>query len=146
MQDPELTTQEPGAPESDAPESATDELTPQVPGASPDDAYVQTLLAGNVGDVVGELSGLSDAQLDQAHSLESQGKNRSTVLAAIVREQQHRAAATPPEAPDLVPNVSGNRVDYRNRPATDVDPTAISAPVLTRDGWVVPSPKANPEG
>lgn len=122
------------------------DLTPQEPGATPHDAYVQTLLAGNVGDVVGELQGLTDEQLDQAHALETQGKSRSTVLQAIVREQQHRAAANPSEAPEIVPNVSGNRTDYRDRPSTDVDPAKITIPVLTRDGWVVPSPKAEAKG
>lgn len=119
-------------------------LTPVEPGATPDDAAVQSLLAGNVGDVTEGLVGLTDAQLAQALELERGGKNRSTVLGAITREQSHREVDgdVPPENGDL-PNVTGDRETYRDRPATDVDPTKITSPVLTRDGWIVPSPRAS---
>lgn len=29
---------------------------------------------------------------------------------------------------------------YRDMPARDIDPTKLTAPVLSRDGWVVPPP------
>lgn len=117
-------------------------LTPVEPGATAGDSALLTTLEGNVGDVVGALPDLSDDDLAQAENLERQGKNRSTVLQAISREREHRGAAggDGPEPP--VPSVTGNATDYRDRAATDVDPAAITTPVLTRDGWVVPSPKA----
>lgn len=30
---------------------------------------------------------------------------------------------------------------FIDKPASEVDPTTLAAPVLTRDGWVVPAPK-----
>ena len=34
------------------------------------------------------------------------------------------------------------RAEYATTPAADIDPSAITAPVLSRDGWVIPLPKA----
>ncbi|TRM53289.1 hypothetical protein YH64_009325 [Achromobacter sp. LC458] len=34
------------------------------------------------------------------------------------------------------------RAEYATTPAADVDPSTITAPVLSRDGWVIPLPKA----
>ena len=34
------------------------------------------------------------------------------------------------------------RAEYASTPAADIDPSTITAPVLSRDGWVIPLPKA----
>lgn len=33
------------------------------------------------------------------------------------------------------------RAEYATLPAADIDPSTITAPVLSRDGWVIPLPK-----
>ncbi len=42
---------------------------------------------------------------------------------------KHRAGAAPTKA------------DYANMRAEDIDPTTLTAPVLSKDGYVVPAPK-----
>ena len=50
-----------------------------------------------------------------------------------------------PAQPDESPVVAVEQPGAADLPnAIDIDPNAISAPVLTRQGWVCPVEKANP--
>lgn len=59
--------------------------------------------------------------------------------AAPLAESQSEAAAA-----DLQPaqDVRPTRAQYLQMRAADVDPTTLTAAVLTKDGWVAPHPKA----
>jgi len=49
--------------------------------------------------------------------------------------------ATEPAKPKAT-KAPKTRAEYATTPAADVDPSTITAPVLSRDGWVIPLPKA----
>jgi len=67
-------------------------------------------------------------------------------------DDQTPAAATAPAEPAATPaaeqpkaaprgKAPKTRAEYATTPAADIDPAAITAPVLSRDGWVIPLPK-----
>lgn len=66
---------------------------------------------------------------------------------AAAPEPAEPAAAEPvpkDDQPKAAPRSKApkTRADYTTTPAADIDPAAITAPVLSRDGWVIPLPKA----
>ncbi|MNW10240.1 hypothetical protein D3C71_2074130 [compost metagenome] len=50
--------------------------------------------------------------------------------------------ATEPPAKPKATKAPKTRAEYATTPAADIDPSTITAPVLSRDGWVIPLPKA----
>lgn len=126
------------------------ELIVQEPGATPtvDLSHVDTLAAGNVGELVDALAALDDDGLEALLAAEQAGKARTTAIAAITTEQARRVVDAPlagtvePEPPAI----AGNATDYRHASAAAVDLDAISQPVLTRDGWVMPRHRAEAQG
>lgn len=63
--------------------------------------------------------------------------------------QEPSAITAPAEQPAAEPTAKPKatkapktRAEYATMPAADIDPSAITAPVLSRDGWVIPLPKA----
>lgn len=131
---------------SDAPD-----LTPQEPGVLPgtDSTKLDTLLAGKVGDIVEALDECSDDELVQLVAIETQGKARSTVLGGIAREQQRRlveAEHPTSEEPALAEKAPlGDDTTYARMHAREIDPSKLTRSVLTKDGWLLPTPKATPE-
>lgn len=69
-----------------------------VPGAAevqdttPETDPLLDLLDGSVGEVVGKLEGLSDEELTQLETAETDGKTRKGVLAGITEERLRRAS------------------------------------------------------
>lgn len=125
-------------------------LTPQMPGAiaSVDDDRIQAIADGNVADLIDVLVELTDDELAALTVAELQGKNRSTAISAIEREQGHRQVALESPADDEPepPAPIGDDRSYANVAASEIDPHALQRPVLSRDGWVLPVPAATPEG
>lgn len=123
------------------------QLNPQQPGEIPgvDSSKLTALLDGNVGELVEALEGLTADELAMLGNLERAGKNRTTALSAIDRELGDRADASG-EAPKVDREAAGigDETSYANMRAKDVDPHKLSQPVLTLDGWVVPTPQATP--
>lgn len=130
--------------------SEQNDLNPQEPGAIPgvDQDKLQALADGEVGDLVEALDGLDDNELNQLAALERQGKARTIALGAIAREQQQRAEGddTDSQANANPHEPIGDNQSYSDMHAHEVDPSKLTGPVLTLDGWVLPTPRANPEG
>lgn len=126
------------------------ELTPQEPGALPtvDQSHIDTLAGGKVADLVAKLADLTDDELEQLLAAEQAGSQRTTALSAITTEQARREAnnARVDDVDPPVPAIAGNAEDYRNGPASAVNLDAITQPVLTRDGWVMPRQRAEAQG
>jgi len=59
--------------------------------------------------------------------------------AAITAPAEPMAAE--PAAKPKATKAPKTRAEYATTPAADIDPAAITAPVLSRDGWVIPAPK-----
>jgi hypothetical protein len=125
-------------------------LTPQEPGVMPgtDTAKLDAIAAGTVGDFAESLDTLTDDELVQLDAIERQGKNRTTAVGAIVREQTRRAAeliapTTPEPASDKAP--LGDDASYAQMHAREIDPSKLTRPVLTLDGWLLPVPSASPD-
>ena len=120
------------------------ELSTQTPGELPDvdQDRIAKIAAGTVDDVLEQLDGLSDLELEQLAAVERQGKDRSTLLGAITREIERRAKGEEPEDTGYTPpGVSGDTVNYASMRAADVDRSKLNRPVLSVDGWVLPIPK-----
>ncbi len=130
--------------------SEQNDLNPQEPGAIPgvDSDKLQALADGEVGDLVEALDGLDDKELDQLAAIERQGRARTIALGAIAREQQQRADGdgSDPQSNANPHEPIGDNQSYADMHARDVDPSKLAGPVLTLDGWVLPTPRANPEG
>lgn len=134
---------------SQVPAMSEPDLKPQEPGVAPgtDSNRLEAIAAGNVGEVVEELDALTVSELEQLMAIERQGKNRTSALGAIQREITAREEA---EA-ELAPAASratpiGDASTFARMRAVEVDPRKIDRAVLTLDGWVLPLPKAEPEG
>lgn len=81
------------------------------------------------------------------------GDADDTPSTSLPAEDNQGSASDPTAPPEPVPPVESDtpkakkaagkpsREDYAKMRAADVDPTAITAPVLTLDGYVVPAPK-----
>lgn len=70
-------------------------------------------------------------------------------LGQATESTESNATPTPPEAPAERPTEPpkaakkpAERPNYATMAADDIDPYALTAPVLSRDGWVVPAKKA----
>jgi hypothetical protein len=60
------------------------------------------------------------------------------------QDQDIQPAAAPAEQPVEPPKAAKPpkaRADYASMAAADIDPHTLTAPVLSRDGWVVPAKK-----
>lgn len=123
-------------------------LAIQEPGAiaALDHSKLEALVDSTVSDLVEALDGLDDLELEQLSVLETAGKGRTTALGAIAREQERRAldADMPAESPAETPNV-GDATSYAQMRAAEIDSRVLVSPVLTLDGWLLPTPKAQPE-
>lgn len=138
-------------------------ITPQVPGDPPnvDPAETAPLLDEALVDLVATFPDLSDLDLAALEATERNGENREHYLEAIAAEQLRREDAVdqgdgdqqdnppPPEAPAMVDEAAvehAHRVSedarYRNMRAADIDQAKLTRKVLTRDGWLLPLPRA----
>lgn len=118
------------------------DLTPQTPGELPnvDQDRIGAIAEGTVDDVLAALDGLDALELDQLAAVEASGKARKTVIASIQREQARRLDGAPVETTDAIPPPKlGDADQYRDARGRDVDPAVLRRPVLTRDGWVIPT-------
>lgn len=124
-------------------------LITQEPGSigAVDDSKIDNIAAMNVGDLAEALVDLTAPEIEQLLAAELRGKERSSAVNAIERERARRAVigSDPADAAEG-PAPVGDANSYANSPATDVDASKITSAVLTRDGWVVPAPKAEPQG
>lgn len=65
---------------------------------------------------------------------EEQAKARSELGEQIRAAQDALEAGTPQRGL----NAPGHRSAYRHTPAAEIDPASLTAPVLTKDGWLCP--------
>lgn len=119
------------------------DLTPQVPGEQPattipaaDEVHpvdaLTALASGNADQVAAALPGLASEDLEALAVIESEARNRVTVLRAISAELATRNTAPEPEAEaDTAP------IEAVTTPTT---PTTFDRAILTEQGWVVPEP------
>ena len=125
------------------------QITPQQPGDVPavNTAHIDALRDGNVGDLIEGLDGLSDLDLEALAQAEAAGKNRSTAVSAIQREQERRKADAldPATAPESEATPIGDTESYARMRAAEIDPRKLERPVLSMDGWVLPLPRTSPE-
>lgn len=56
-------------------------------------------------------------------------------------DQAPAPTETPAEPPKAVAKKPAERPDYGKMRAADIDPNTLTAPVLSLDGWVIPTPK-----
>lgn len=149
--------------------AATDDLKPQTPGG--DDtapttepalqvkepgaidgiemAKLEALAAGSVGDLAEAIDSLGDDELAELATIEKLGRARTTALGAIAREQNRRKVDAEHPADDREVTGAaplGDQATYAHMHARDVDPKKLERPVLTRDGWVLPIPRAEGQG
>jgi hypothetical protein len=141
-------------------------ITPQVPGDPPnvDPAETAPLLDEALVDLVATVPDLSDLDLAALEATERNGENREHYLEAIAAEQLRREDAVdqgdgdpqgdqpppadigPPPAVDEAAVEHARRVSedarYRNMRAADIDQAKLTRKVLTRDGWLLPLPRA----
>jgi len=118
--------------------SSTD-LQPQVPGEQP--ASQPPEIIGNpaidlpaiaelsIPELEAQLGGLSVEELLALETLEVDGKNRAGALASIAAEIDARQVAQAAAAKKAAKQAEKAKPDF-------------SRPVLTKDGWLVPEPKA----
>lgn len=125
----------------------TNDLNPQTPGETPnvDLSRVDALAAGTVADMVEALPDLADADLETLAATEKKGKNRTGALDAISREtQQRQAGRGEREATESNVTAPGETANA-DKSASEIDIAKLEGPTLTRDGWVIPPPKAQPK-
>ncbi len=125
----------------------TNDLQTQTPGETPnvDLSRVDALAAGTVADMVESLPDLADADLETLAATEAKGKNRTGALDAISREtQQRQAGRGVREAEGSNVTMPGD-TDNADKAASEIDIGSLTGPTLTRDGWVIPPPKAQPK-
>lgn len=125
----------------------SNDLNPQTPGETPnlDLSRVDALAAGTVADMVEALPDLADADLETLAATEAKGKNRTSALDAISREtEQRQVGKGMNEAQEGNVTPPGDTANA-DKSAKDVDVHSLTGPTLTRDGWVIPPPKAQPK-
>lgn len=121
----------------------TETLTPQEPGAQGD--ALEALAAKNAPDIIAELDSLDPEQLSKLRAIEANDRERVTVIRAI-DDALNGLEQTNAKVDASVPNVTGDAESYRDKRAADIDAAKLAGPVLTLDGWLCPSPKAEPQG
>ncbi len=130
-------------------------LTPQVPGAAPVEPVAQPEGPAAPEGLADALKLKTNEDLIAMDAEEREGDNRPAVLAVIEAELQARiaslkpavAALHPSEQPrvDPAPAASAPEEAPSALPhAADIDPAAITQPVLCQEGWMVPSKPAPP--
>lgn len=148
-------------------------LTPQVPGTPApvgvNSEAIAPLLELDDVDLIQGLSTLSGDELDHLDTLAKDAGGRAAVNRAIAAEQTRRTedeasgaqkfvdpSLPRPRAAQVVPDEEardgttpanlGDQVTYSKMKGEQVDPNLLDGPVLTRDGWVVPTkmPGATP--
>lgn len=113
---------------------------------------LEALLQGTVPEIAAGLDESTDADLAALLALESEGSARKGVLDAIALEQRRRAkeaaddAAERGDTPSYEQSAPDAATAYRHLSAREIDATKLTQPVLSRDGWVMPKPSANPVG
>lgn len=123
------------------------DITPKTPGATPQADKLADLVDGTVQELLAALPTLDEIELDQLEALERAGPGRKTALGGIIAERDRRDAGDLPQTesgPAAAHAHAGN--DYRRMRAHEVDPSKITSPVLTLDGYVCPHPSAVPQG
>ena len=128
MSEPTITVQEPG----------------ELPGVDHD--RLEAIAGSKVADVIDALDGLTILELERLLEIEQASGARTTALNAIQREIDSRAsgADNEPAGPSYTP--PGDATNFRDQPQSAVDPSNLTGPVLTRDGYVCPLPAAVPQG
>jgi len=125
------------------------DLTPQVPGEQPtvNTDELAGLLTMTAEDLIAGLPALDDAELAALAVLEAQGEKREDVIAAVEAEQARRTDAPAPAAPlpTIEPEPVGDAGSYAHLHAHQVDATKLTGRVLTKDGWLLPRPSAQPQ-
>jgi hypothetical protein len=131
----------------------TTALNPQVPGQAPgvEPESLEPLLTLELADLVAGLTALTNSEIDTLVQLEGAGEARANYLDALTTEQMRRLEDTDPAAPiaplvdENAPAPLGDTTNYAHMAGSDIDPTTLKRAVLSRDGWVLPSPAAQPE-
>jgi hypothetical protein len=107
-------------------------------------------------DLAAGLSALSDLEIDALVELEQarigEGPARVPYRDLLATEQLRRIEdnGAEPRVPELAADAAqaniGNAIDYARTLARDLDPAKIGpSPVLTLDGWLLPTPRATGE-
>lgn len=134
----------------------TPDLAPQVPGQLPgvDPDSLAPLLDMAPAELALGVSSLTALELAALDALERSGEARATYLDVISTEQMRRLEDSLPPDPShdgvIVPEIVkespiGDQSSYARKAAQDIDPSSISRPVLSKDGWVLPLPAAKAE-
>ena len=69
------------------------------------------------------------------------GQAADTQSSADTPETTHPESTAAPAA-----KPAGGPLEMRLRAANSIDPSTLTAPVLSRDGWVIPTPKPATKG
>lgn len=117
-------------------ESETEAMTgdPSSEGAKPE--VTDADVGGVAGSVVGAVADLRNFATFDLEAIKAQAMAEARAELAAEIAAARRASENQP----LPTAGSSGRTgrDYRNLHASQVDPKAITAPVLTKDGWVCP--------
>lgn len=121
----------------------------QLPGTEPSE--LAPLLDLPVLDLAQGLAALTDAELnvlvDLEHARDSK-EPRAAYRDLLGGEQMRRLEDSNPTSDPVVDAAAaavvtiGDALDYAHLAARDVDPNKIDRPVLTLDGWQLPTPRA----
>lgn len=111
-----------------------------------DNDIIQMIADGSVDDMIDSVADLSDDELAALLAAEKMGKARTTALGAIAREQQRRQIdANHDDAPGIEPS-GADSTSYADMNSSEIDPATLASPVLTKNGWLLPTPRAEGQG
>lgn len=86
--------------------------------------------------------GETPAAAADADQVDTQAQTPDTASSeAPAADQAPAPAEKPAEPPKAAAKKPAERPDYAKMRAADIDPDSLTAPVLSLDGWVIPTPK-----
>ncbi len=78
---------------------------------------------------------------DQTAGQAADTQNAAETPATPTQTEPTAAPAKKPAEPTKPAKKPAERPDYARMHAADIDPDTLTAPVLSLDGWVIPTPK-----
>lgn len=115
--------------------------TGDTPGASNSGEKPETTGQATAGGTDSGAGPAFDLEKLRAQIREEEQIRARTELASQIHAASTVIGASNPAAPAAAPTVAPlAKGDYKNMRADQVDPKTLTAPVMTRDGWVCPVP------
>lgn len=104
----------------------------QVPGEEPAE-QTSDLLAEQTAEQSSEAPESATNEIQSAPAVDL-----DAIRAQIRAEEQAKARAELDQSEKAANSAPATRGSYRNMSAADIDPASLTAPVMTKDGWLCP--------